>query len=303
VSLWKSIRHGWGDFVRFVRFEAGNGSRIRFWYDVWCGEVALQERYPDLFRLARNKEALVTHYMQVRNDSTHWCLDFIRPIQDWEMESLSSFLDLLYTIKVKLNSDDTMCWQPALQQGFKVSSYYRVLSSRDDISFPWKSIWKPKVPSRVAFFVWVASLGKILTADNLRNRNIILVSWCCLCKADGETVDHLLLHCSFSRELWNMILALFGVQWVMPCTVLDLLACWQGSFGKHRHVELWRCIPHCLMWCIWRERNMRSFEGVEQTLLSLKNNFLKTLFEWAGVSGCLPCESFLDFLDLCSIRV
>jgi hypothetical protein len=108
---------------------------------------------------------------------------------------------------------------------------------------------------------------------------------------------------SFSRELWNMILALFGVQWVMPCTVLDLLACWQGSFGKHRHVELWRCIPHCLMWCIWRERNMRSFEGVEQTLLSLKNNFLKTLFEWAGVSGCLPCESFLDFLDICSLRV
>jgi hypothetical protein len=51
VSLWKSIRHGWGDFVRFVRFEAGNGSRIRFWYDVWCGEVALQEHYPDLISL------------------------------------------------------------------------------------------------------------------------------------------------------------------------------------------------------------------------------------------------------------
>ena len=48
---------------------------------------------------------------------------------------------------------------------------------------------------------------------------------------------------------------------------------------------------------------MRSFEGVEQTLLSLKNNFLKTLFEWASVSGCLPCESFLDFLNLCSLRV
>jgi hypothetical protein len=303
VSLWKSIRHGWGDFFRFVRFDVGNGSRIKFWYDVWCGGVALQELYPDLFRLARNKEALVTHYMQVRNDSTHWCLDFIRPIQDWEMESLSSFLDLLYTIKVKLNSDDTMCWKPAPQKGFKVSSYYRVLSSREDIYFPWKSIWQPKVPSQVAFFVWVASLGKILTADNLQNQNIILVSWCCLCKADGETVDHLLLHCSLSRELWNMILALFGVQWVMPRTVLDLLACWQGSFGKHWHVEIWRCIPHCLMWCIWRERNIRSFEGVEQPLLRLKNNFLKTLFEWVCASGCLPCESFLHFLDLCSFQV
>jgi hypothetical protein len=303
VSLWKSIWHGWDDFFRLVKFDVGNGSRIKFWHDVWCGEVALHELYPDLFRLARNKEALVAHYMQICNDSTHWCLDFIRPIQDWEMESLSSFLDLLYTNKVRINGDDTMCWKPAPQKGFKVNSYYRVLFSRDNISFPWKSIWKPKVPSRVAFFVWVAALGKILTSDNLRNRNIILVSWCCLCKADGETVDHLLLHCPFSRELWNMIMALFGVQWVMPCTVLDLLACWQGSFGKHRLVEVWRCIPHCLMWCIWRERNMRSFEGVEHTLLSLKNTFLKTLFEWVCALGCLPCESFLEFLDLCSFQM
>ena len=145
--------------------------------------------------------------MQVRNDSTHWCLDFIRPIQDWELESLSSFLDLLYTSKVKINSDDSIRWKPAPQKGFKVSSYYKVLSSQEDTYFPWKSIWKPKVPSRVAFFVWVASLGKILTADNLRNRNIILVSWCCLCKADKETVDHLLLHCLFRGRfrIWFLL--------------------------------------------------------------------------------------------------
>jgi hypothetical protein len=35
-------------------------------------------------------------------------------------------------------------------------------------------------------------VGKILTAENLRKRNIILVSWCYLCKGDGETADHLL---------------------------------------------------------------------------------------------------------------
>ena len=63
------------------------------------------------------------------------------------------------------------------------------------MKFPWKSSWKPKVPSRVSFFIWTASVGRILTAENLRKRNIILVSWCCMCKQDGETVTHLLLHC------------------------------------------------------------------------------------------------------------
>jgi hypothetical protein len=42
---------------------------------------------------------------------------------------------------------------------------------------------------------------KILTAENLQNRHIILVSRCCLCKRDGETVEHLLLHCFFTKEV------------------------------------------------------------------------------------------------------
>ena len=63
-------------------------------------------------------------------------------------------------------------------------------------------------------------------------------------------VDHLLLHCPFSKEVWGMVFALFGVHCVMPKKVVDLLACWQGSFEKHRHIAIWRCIPHCLMWCV-----------------------------------------------------
>ncbi len=31
----------------------------------------------------------------------------------------------------------------------------------------------------------------------MRERNIILVSWCYLCNRDGETVDYLLPHCPF----------------------------------------------------------------------------------------------------------
>jgi hypothetical protein len=33
-----------------------------------------------------------------------------------------------------------------------------------------------------------------------------------MCKADGESVDHLLLHCSYAKELWDMIFALFGIH-------------------------------------------------------------------------------------------
>lgn len=97
----------------------------------------------------------------------------------------------------------------------RLSFYYVALVPSGAVKLPWKSIWKLWVPSRVAFFVWTASLGKILTADNLR-KNIILVSWCCNYKKDMEMGPYMLLHCSFARELWDMVLGPFGVHWVVP---------------------------------------------------------------------------------------
>jgi hypothetical protein len=56
-----------------------------------------------------------------------------------------------------------------------VKSLYEVLSIRVQSLFSWKSIWNVKVPLRVAFFVWSATLEKILTLDNLQKRNIIVM--------------------------------------------------------------------------------------------------------------------------------
>ena len=37
-----------------------------------------------------------------------------------------------------------------------------------------------------------------------------------MCKSNGESVDHLFLHCPVAMDLWSMVLGLFGVSWVMP---------------------------------------------------------------------------------------
>ena len=50
-------------------------------------------------------------------------------------------------------------------------SYYKALLPCDGRGVPWKAIWKPKVPPQVAFFVWTAALGRILTIDNLRTQS------------------------------------------------------------------------------------------------------------------------------------
>ena len=80
----------------------------------------------------------------------------------------------------------------------------------------------------MTFFVWTAALEKILTMDNLRKRNVVVVEWCCLCKKSGESIDHLLLHCEVACDLWVSIYNLFGVVRVMPRRVIDILNNWGG---------------------------------------------------------------------------
>ena len=57
TSLWKEIRKEWPSFFQNSVFFLGDGSRINFRKDVWCGAEALCARFPALFNLALNMEA------------------------------------------------------------------------------------------------------------------------------------------------------------------------------------------------------------------------------------------------------
>ena len=41
-----------------------------------------------------------------------------------------------------------------------------------------------------------------------------MVNKCNLCKDSEELVDHILIHCAKTRELWTFLLAFFGLVWV-----------------------------------------------------------------------------------------
>ena len=136
---------------------------------------------------------------------------------------------------------------------------------------------------------------------NLRKRHICIVEWCCLCKSSGESTDHLLLHCDFVQAFWSLIFCLFGLNWVMPAQVVDLMACWMGAFRKSQVAGIWGLIPSCIMWLIWRERNHCLFEDLELTPLELKSILLSSIFGWSNAYSGIVCSSFEEFLDSCTL--
>ena len=85
---------------------------------------------------------------------------------------MSSFMETIYGSLIRGFGKYKMCWIPSKDKGFIVNDYYRILVGPTIYGFPWRNIWKQKIPSKVAFFVRTANLGKCLTIDNLREKKV-----------------------------------------------------------------------------------------------------------------------------------
>jgi hypothetical protein len=116
----------------------------------------------------------------------------------------------------------------------------------------------------------------------------MVVNRCWLCETEGESVDHLLLHCAAARDLWNAFFARFGLCWVMPRSIKELLASW-GTAGRTRSVVVWKMIPHCILCCIWREQNNRCFSRTRRGLERSSSIFF-LLLSFLGLQAGLPSK-------------
>lgn len=97
VPEWSQRKLGSSQFISFE----GCSTTVSFWSALWCGDRPLKEVFPQLFCIACNKEAFVVDHLIFWNDTIHWTMNFIHTVQDWELESITSFLDLLYSTSMK----------------------------------------------------------------------------------------------------------------------------------------------------------------------------------------------------------
>ena len=241
----------------------GDGSHILFWHDRWIGDTSLKMIYLQLYACSNDKEAFISD--QEGGNNRFWNLRFYRNFHERELEAAFSFLDFIQSRIPRGIGCDSPHWCLNGNGKFDIQSFYNKIRGTSLSSFPWKGIWKVKVPKMVAFFMWTAAHGRILTLDNLMLQGLPLVNRCCMCCCNEEFVDHL-LHCPVAHSLWVQMLQVFKTQWVMPGSAESLVFCWSNWLGKFS-LDIWNMILGCLMYVVWIERNQRSFEAKEKSLV------------------------------------
>ncbi|RVW99076.1 Transposon TX1 uncharacterized 149 kDa protein [Vitis vinifera] len=117
VGLWKEIRKEGVLLFKNASFTVGDGRRVKFWKDIWCGNTPLY----------------------------------------WELEVVASLLSVLQGKRLNVGMEDKVVWNASKNGSFSVKSLYNTLDSGGAVPFPWRIIWSPCMPTKVGFFAWEAS--------------------------------------------------------------------------------------------------------------------------------------------------
>ena len=148
--------------------------------------------------------------------------------------------------------------------------------------------------------LWLALHDRCWTADRRKRHNLQQRDTCALCNQEPETISHLLVGCSFSREVWYIILLRGRWHSVSPIHQGAIFSDWwlaaRKRFGKVDR-KSFDTLVLLAFWIIWKERNRRTFDHVFQSV----DNVVNAVFEEANAWLQAGFRSLEAFLSCCGL--
>jgi hypothetical protein len=100
---------------------------------------------------------------------------------------------------------DKIMWKWSPNGEYTARSAYQIQFNGSHPPFQVGKLWKAKTESKVKVFGWTTLHQKILTVDNLTSRGIQHNPLCPLFHLYPEDARHLLINCSYTREVLRLI--------------------------------------------------------------------------------------------------
>ncbi|CAN0862946.1 Putative ribonuclease H protein At1g65750 [Linum grandiflorum] len=270
------------------------GSSCSFWFDYWVGNVRLCEAFPRIVAAPQSKDSFVSDLRFV-DDRVNWSVPLLTSLRGGalvEFELLQARLEAL-PVDLITAGPTSIIWPLERSQRFSVRSLRAAsmaVKFPGVVNFPSVTIWSACAPSKVQCFCWLVFFKKIATIDNLQRRGMQLVNRCCLCGGDLETVDHLLLHCSFSSAVWARISSTLSLHGPGSSDCSGFIVAWKGMNCIHRFAVTKKVILHAYFWGLWGERNNRIFRDESRTSLQVFYRIMLNIGKWLAAAGLFSVE-------------
>jgi hypothetical protein len=170
--------------------------------------------------------------------------------------------DLLDQVQLA-DQPDTFSWSLTADRCYSAASTYGAMFFGSSIPLGAKQIWKTAAPPRIRFFFWLVLHGRCWTADRRFRQGLQSTSTCALCDQACETMDHILIACVYSREVWQYW---FNRLHLQDFDFLDdeAIAWWLRNRKRMPRTlhKGFGSLFFLVGWRIWKERNARTFDGI-----------------------------------------
>ena len=114
--------------------------------------------------------------------------------------------DLVEQTQLHTSTPDKLLWKWTADHAFSTASAYRAFFLGQSLVAGGKILWKTRAPGKCKFFGWLVIHDRCWTAERRKRHNLQQQDLCALCNQESETISHLLVGCSFSRQIWYRIL-------------------------------------------------------------------------------------------------
>lgn len=210
-----------------------------------------------------------------------------------------------------LGRNNKLIWQYSEHRNFTVASAYQWLAKRnlhnrqelegsnnqEQKRAMWKRLWGMKVKGKIKHFMWRAFHQLLPVNTQLIRKGMSADP---VCKSYGEaleTCEHVFFQCKKSQLIWQLL----PVRWDgLHDDMLHYQRWWQQVclVGKQ---EIHQCrieLTACMLWGIWKMRNLWPFEASELSAVEVVDRAIQEWQEFRELtkrdSGYHPRQNQLE---------
>ena len=173
------------------------------------------------------------------------------------------------------NDPDTRVLASMKAKPFSTSGAYRLLQQDTEQQTDIMLLWSTRLPTKVKFFAWLLSHGRLNTREYLYRRSIrkLEEAYCECCPTVMETDEHIFISCPVARQVWRRL--------GLDADTLDLRRPWQFPLNSMLPDTVCIDVVLLLLWHMWKARNAKIFDHVNSSPLDIIRRVLKDMDLWS----------------------
>jgi hypothetical protein len=161
-NFWKGVM-GEAQVVKIgYRWKVGDGTKVRFWEDLWLGTSSLAIQFWELYCIVNEQGKMIVELW----DGVDLRCTFRRCVDRRLMEMWEEVVSIVETLELSV-AEDELIWQYNSSGAYSSKSLYDVINFRGVTPVFMSALWSLRVPPRIQFFLWLMLKNKMLTRDNL----------------------------------------------------------------------------------------------------------------------------------------